>query len=196
MRTLARAIAGNSYQVINIRYPSRKFTVDGLIQYLHGEVATYCTDPARKVHFVTHSLGGILVRAYVKTHPPVNLGRVVMLSPPNRGSELVDIFRDRWWFGKFCGPIRHQLGTDAASIPNTLGAVNFELGVITGDRSRNLIGSALITGPNDGTVSVERTRVQGMRDFLVVPYGHTFIMMRKVVVEQTLQFLRTGHFRL
>jgi hypothetical protein len=196
MWTLARAIANNSYQVINIHYPSRKFAVDGLVQYLHGEIATYCADPARKVHFVTHSLGGILVRAYVKSYPPVNLGRVVMLSPPNCGSELVDIFRDHWWFRKFFGPIRHQLGTNAASIPNTLGAVNFELGVITGNRSCNLIGSALIPGPNDGTVSVERTRVEGMRAFLVVPYGHTFIMMRKVVAEQTLQFLRTGYFQL
>jgi hypothetical protein len=145
---------------------------------------------------VTHSLGGILVRAYVKTYPPVNLGRVVMLSPPNRGSELIDIFREYWWFRKFFGPIQQQLGTDAASIPNTLGPVHFELGVITGNRSINPIGSAFIPGPNDGTVSVARAQVEGMHNFLVVPYGHTFIMMHKAVAEQTLHFLRTGHFRL
>ena len=169
--------------------------MDGLVQYLHGEIAPWCNDPSCKVYFVTHSLGGILVRAYVKTYPPVNLGRVVMLAPPNRGSEIIDIFRERWWFRKFFGPIRHQLGTDSNSVLNTLGPVNFELGVITGNRSINLIGSALIPGPNDGTVSVACAKVEGMRDFLVVPYGHTFIMMRKVVAEQTLQFLRTGHFQ-
>jgi triacylglycerol lipase len=196
MWKLARMLADNAYQVVNIRYPSRKFAVDGLVQHLYEKIATYCNDPSRKVHFVTHSLGGILVRAYVKTYPPVNLGRVVMLAPPNRGSELVDIFREHWWFRKFFGPIRHQLGTDSNSVPNTLGPVNFELGVITGNRSINLIGSSLIPAPNDGTVSVERTQVEGMRAFLVVPYGHTFIMMRRVVAAQTVQFLRTGHFQL
>jgi triacylglycerol lipase len=196
MWKLARTLANNDYQVINIHYPSRKFAVDSLVQYLHDKIATYCNDPSRKVHFVTHSLGGILVRAYVKTYPPVNLGRFVMLSPPNRGSELIDIFREHWWFRNFFGPIRRQLGTDSNSVPNTLGAVNFELGVITGNRSINLIGSALIRGPNDGTVSVERAQVEGMCDFLVVPYGHTFIMMRKAVAAQTVQFLRTGHFQL
>lgn len=196
MRKLARTLTDNAYQVVNIRYPSRQFPVEELVQYLHGEIAPWCTDPSRKVHFVTHSLGGILVRAYVKMYPPVNLGRVVMLAPPNRGSELIDIFRDQWWFGKLFGPIRHQLGTDSNSVPNTLGPVNFELGVITGNRSMNLIGSALIPGPNDGTVSVTRAKVEGMRDFLVVPYGHTFIMMRKAVAAQTVQFLRTGHFQI
>jgi triacylglycerol lipase len=196
MWKLARMLTENAYQVVNIHYPSRKFAVDGLVQYLHDKIAMYCNDPSRKVHFVTHSLGGILVRAYVKAYPPVNLGRVVMLSPPNHGSELVDIFREHWWFRRFFGPIRHQLGTDSNSVPNTLGAVNFELGVITGNRSINLIGSALIRGPNDGTVSVERARVEGMRDFLVVPYGHTFIMRRKAVAAQTVQFLRAGHFQL
>jgi len=195
MRKLARTLVDNAYRVVNLHYPSRQFPVEGLVQFLHGEIAPWCNDPSCKVYFVTHSLGGILVRAYVKTYPPVNLGRVVMLAPPNRGSELIDIFRERWWFREFFGPIRHQLGTDSNSVPNTLGPVNFELGVITGNRSINLIGSALIPGPNDGTVSVARAKVEGMRDFLVVPYGHTFIMMRKVVAEQTLQFLRTGHFQ-
>jgi len=195
MRKLARTLANNDYQIINVHYPSRKLAIEELVQYLHGEIAPWCTDPSRKVHFVTHSLGGILVRAYVKTYPPVNLGRVVMLSPPNRGSELIDIFRDHWWFRKFFGPIRSQLGTDINSVPNTLGLVNFELGVIAGNRSINPIGSALIPAPNDGTVSVEHTQIEGMRDFLIVPYGHTCIMMRKVVAEQTLHFLQTGYFQ-
>jgi len=195
MRTLARTLVNNAYQVVNTHYPSRQFPVESLVQYLHGEIAPWCTDPSRKVHFVTHSLGGILVRSYVKMYPPVNLGRVVMLAPPNHGSEIVDIFRDHWWFRKFFGPIHLQLGTDSNSVPNTLGPVNFELGIIAGNRSSNQIGSVLIPGPNDGIVSVARARVEGMRDFLVVPYGHTFIMTRKVVAAQTVQFLRTGHFQ-
>lgn len=176
MQPLARTLATNAYQVVNIHYPSRQLPLEGLVQYLHGEIAPWCTAPSRKVHFVTHSLGGILVRAYVKTYQPVNLGRVVMIAPPNRGSEIVDMFREHWWFRKFFGPIRLQLGTDHNSAPSTLGPVHFELGIIAGNRSSNLIGAALIPGPNDGTVSVARAQVAGMRDFLVVPYGHTFII--------------------
>ena len=148
-----------------------------------------------RVHFVTHSMGGILVRFYLANHRLVNLGRVVMLSPPNQGSETVDKLANMPGFGWLNGPAGQQLGTDENSLPNRLGPADFELGIITGNRSINLILSTMIPGPDDGKVAVERAKLAGMADFLVVPHSHPFIMKKPLVIEQTQFFLEHGRFR-
>jgi triacylglycerol lipase len=195
MRSLERSLSEQGYHVVNVDYPSTRTGIDGLVTHLRGEISRCCSDVTTKLHFVTHSLGGILVRAYLKQFPLTRVGRVVMLSPLNQGSEVVDYLRSAWLFRVVLGPAGQQLGTDPASVPNSLGPANFELGIITGNHGLNPLGAALIPGPHDGTVSVARARVEGMRDFLVVPYGHTFIMTRKVVLEQVVHFLRAGHFK-
>lgn len=195
MWPLERALGAHGYRVVNVNYPSTRTAIDHLVTHLRDEIARCCDDPTLKLHFVTHSLGGILARAYLKQFPLTHVGRVVMLSPPNQGSELVDILRSAWWFRMMTGPAGQQLGTEPISVPNSLGPVSFELGIITGSATLNPVSSIMIPGLDDGTVAVDRARVEGMRDFLVVPYGHTFIMMREVVIEQVLHFLGTGHFR-
>jgi hypothetical protein len=140
-------------------------------------------------------MGGIVVRAFLKSHRPGNLGRVVMLSPPNRGSEVVDRLRDSRLFRVATGPAGQELGTDAASMPNVLGPVDFVLGVIAGGRSINPLFSAWIPGVDDGTVAVSRTRIEGMADFIVVPYTHSFIMRRSEVAGHVVHFLAHGRFR-
>ena len=148
-----------------------------------------------KVHFVTHSLGGILVRDYFSHHSDARLGRVVMLGPPNQGSEVVDHLKEWRMFQWLNGPVGAELGTDAASVPRKLGPVTFELGVIAGDRSINWINSLMIPGPDDGKVSVEKSKVEGMKDHLVVHTAHPFIMRNREVIEATLRFLKNGRFR-
>jgi len=140
-------------------------------------------------------MGGILVRFYLAKHDINKLGRVVMLAPPNAGSELVDRLSKSQLFNLINGPAGKQLGTDVASLPNSLGAVNYEVGIIAGNRSLNPIYSSLITGDNDGKVSTQNTRLEGMTDFIVLPYSHTFIMNRPQVIEQTLFFLQQGKFQ-
>ena len=146
------------------------------------------------MHFVTHSFGGILLRYYLREKSLPNLGRVVMLSPPNGGSELADLLAKIPLVRRAAGPNRRRLGTDPGSLPAILGPVDFDLGVITGDRSLNPLFSLLIPGPDDGFVGVERAKVRGMTDFLVVPRTHTFIVRSRQVIEQTLKFLRDGSF--
>jgi triacylglycerol lipase len=193
MEALEKALSQEGYQVLNIDYPSRKFLIPELAGMVRAQIASKTAD-AEKVHFVTHSMGGIIVRYIQKNDPLSNIGRVVMLSPPNRGSEVVDFFGNVWLFGFLNGPAGKQLGTDQNSIPQKLGAVNFEAGIITGDRSINRINSIIIPGADDGKVSVESARVEGMADFLVVHRTHTFIMKHKYVITRCISFLRDGHF--
>jgi hypothetical protein len=117
-----------------------------------------------------------------------------MLSPPNKGSEIVDTLGQSRLFKILHGPAGNQLGTNSGSLPMSLGPVNFELGIITGDRSINWINSLIIPGKDDGKVPIERARVEGMADFLVVHATHPFIMRNREVMEQCLTFLRNGKF--
>ena len=155
---------------------------------------TSCCGTSPRIHFVTHSLGGIIVRYYLKNHRIPELGRVVMLSPPNGGSEVVDKFRDNFIFKWLNGPAGQQLGTGKDSLPKKLGGVAFELGVIDGDRSINLFLSIIIPGPDDGKVSVSNAKVEGMKDFIIVHSSHPFIMKNRHAIKQTITFLRQGEF--
>ena len=195
MGKMEAALVKAGYHVANVDYPSRTASIEELSD---GAIDRALSDPAirscARVHFVTHSLGGILVRSYYKRHGPGKLGRVVMLGPPNKGSEVVDTFGSRWLFRKLNGPAGSELGTDVDSTPNRLGPVNFELGVIAGDRSINWINSLLIKGRDDGKVSIDRSKVDGMKDMMVVHATHPFLMRNKGVIDGTLRFLKHGTF--
>jgi triacylglycerol lipase len=194
MRPLARVLSEAGFEVHNLDYASREYEMDELARQLHDQLQACCPRERGPLHFVTHSMGGILLRTYLQSYELPQLARVVMLSPPNRGSELVDEFGDQSVFRAAIGPAGSQLGTDPESQPSQLGPVDFELGVITGDGSVNPWFSWLIPGDDDGTVSVESARITGMKEFLVVPYSHSFIMRRDLVERQVIAFLRHGRF--
>jgi pimeloyl-ACP methyl ester carboxylesterase len=193
MQPLEQMLESAGYHVVNRGYPSRKETVDLLAMQAVEAALAECQAGAR-VHFVTHSLGGILVRAYLHTKRINRLGRVVMLAPPNQGSEVVDTLRSVPGFSVVNGPAGLELGTDADSVPARLGPVDFELGVVAGTRSVNLLLSLLLPNPDDGKVSVESARVAGMADFVTVPSPHPFIMRSKLVHAHILHFLGHGRF--
>jgi len=189
--TLERA----GYQVVNLSYPSRRYNVEQLAEdYLDKAVAAQTQTGSRQIHFVTHSLGGIVLRDYLAGHTMTNLGRVVMLAPPNHGSELADRLKQsavgRW----ILGPAGCQLGTGASELPERLGPAHFPLGVIAADSLAHRWLCRLFSGANDGKVSVQSAQLDGMADFLVVSGSHTWIIWRADTSRQVLAFLAHGHF--
>jgi len=193
MRPLGDRLSKAGYGVQNISYPSTELPPDALDSYLHEKIQA-CCQQAPRLNFVTHSLGGILVRAYLAEHATPNLGRVVMLAPPNHGSELVDLLGASAAFRWALGPTAEQLGTGPQSLPNRLPPPDFEVGVIAGTNSINPIGSLVVAGESDGTVSVESTRLDGLSDFITIPASHTFIMRSDAAALQVIEFLRHGRF--
>lgn len=193
--TMENSLIEAGYYVVNVDYPSRKQTIEMLVETHVTKAVEKCKSiQPTKIHFVTHSMGGILVRHYLANYLLDSLGHVVMLSPPNQGSEVVDELGDFPGFYAFNGPAGQQLGTTAESLPNRLGPVNYSVGIITGNKSINLILSMFIPGDDDGKVSVERAKVAGMSDYLVVPHTHPMIMKSREVVKQTMSYLQNGKF--
>lgn len=193
MIKLEEALQSNGYTTVNCDYPSTKHCIENLADSAISDALSRCIG-ASQIHFVTHSMGGILVRQYLSSSKIENLGRVVMLGPPNRGSQVVDSLKKLPGFKKINGPSGMQLGTSKASIPISLGRANFDLGIIAGTRSINLILSTMLPGKNDGKVSVENTMLEGMSDHIVLPVTHPFMMNKKMVITQVLYYLKMGMF--
>jgi len=187
-------LSAAGYTVFNYDYESRKKEIDFLAADLHDFIANCCQQEGTTLHFVSHSLGGILVRALIARKRPDNLGRVVMLSPPNKGSETVDYLGGYTFFEKIFGPAAMQLGTDPDSFPNRLGPADFDLGIITGDWTIDPISSLIIPGEDDGKVAIERTKLEGMADFLVLNVSHAFIMQKPEAADEVIHFLQRGRF--
>ena len=193
MEKMAEHLTDEGYHVVNLGYPSRHHAIEMLSDMAITPALKKCGDK-EKINFVTHSLGGILVRQYLAKQEINNLHRVVMLGPPNQGSEVVDKLAGVPGFYWINGDAGMQLGTDANSKPIALGNADFDLGVIAGSSSINLILSYLIPGTDDGKVSVERTKLEGMNDHIVMPVTHPFMMKNKQVIKQVVNYLRYGKF--
>ena len=205
MNKIADAFRKRGYHTLNLGYPSRSDKIENLslkvlttaLDLCTGELEEQQRTQAREgqIHFVTHSMGGILLRHYLLHHRIRNLGQSVMIAPPNQGSDVVDFFGNTPGFKLLNGPAGMQLGTNEESLPLRLGPVNFSVGIIAGDRSINPFLSRRLPKPNDGKVSVASTMVEGMADFIQLPLNHTFIMRNKEVIRQSITFIETGRFR-
>lgn len=194
MKKLATVLESAGYLTINVSYPSTKYPIEKLAEEVITKALATCPKKA-KINFVTHSMGGILVRQFLSNNVIKNMGRVVMLGPPNKGSQVVDRLAKLLGFKLINGPAGLQLGTSHQSVPNSLGPVDFELGIIAGTRSINPILSLMIPKPNDGKVSVDSSKIAGMTDHIELSVTHSFMMTNETVIAQVIYFLAHGLFK-
>lgn len=201
MRRVGAGLARDGYRVINLSYDSLRVPLAELSStWLTHQLAAHQVDlnaGAPPLYFVTHSMGGIVLRGWLQHHGvPAPLRRVVMFAPPNHGSTLVDRIGHWWAFRLATGVNGRELSTAADSVPNRLPPwpAGPELGIIAGNRPINPLLAYWTGGPGDGKVRVEHTRLAGMTDHLVLPYSHTWIQYRTPAIDQARAFLRAGHF--
>lgn len=193
MTKLENSLKHEGYKTVNAKYPSRKYEIQKLANDTIPKALNKCSR-GLKINFVTHSMGGILVRQFLSQNKIENLNHVVMLGPPNKGSEVVDNLGDFPGFKTLNGPAGLQLGTGKMSLPNQLGAANFSLGIVAGTKTINFILSAMLPSPDDGKISVESTKLKGMKDHIAMPVTHPFMMKNRKVIDQVLYFLKFGEF--
>ncbi len=195
MERIANALAAQGYRVVNVSYPSRELPFEQLAgEYLPAQLKEHDVARAPRLNFVTHSMGSLIVRKFIHDARPANLGRVVMIGPPNHGSTAADEAGQNALLSEFIGENLARLGTGDNSIASTLGPADFDLGIIAGEVPINPVFGNVLEGKNDGAVTVESAKLEGMRDFLVVPYSHTVMLWREEVVQQVEAFLRDGKF--
>jgi len=187
-------LSGSGYAVVNPGYPSTEQPIQELASVVGTGIAECRERESTAIHFVTHSLGGILVRQYFQDNSVAEAKRVVMLAPPNHGSEIVDKYRDEWWYRQVTGVAGQQLGTGQDGIPNQLAPIGLEIGIIAGTKSSDPWFAAAMRGANDGKVSVDSAKLAEMQDLFLVDSGHTFLMNTASVVHQVEAFLRNGMF--
>jgi alpha-beta hydrolase superfamily lysophospholipase len=194
LRKLERALQGEGFATLNLDYASRKKPIEVLAADIHPHIEEFENNSGGPIHFVGHSMGGLLARLYIASYRPARLARVVMLGTPNGGSEVADLLKRLALYRAFYGPAGQQLSTDQA--PALARSPDYPVGVIAGCRSLDPIASAFILPrPNDGRVSVERSKLEGMTDHVIVRASHTGLPGHPIVIGQTIAFLRAGHFR-
>jgi pimeloyl-ACP methyl ester carboxylesterase len=197
MLWLARTLGKLGYKTLALTYSGRRHSIDGIIADLHPKIDAFGKSIDGPVHFVTHSLGGLVSRAYLARHRPEVLGKVVMLAPPNGGSEWADLLVKSRLDRAILGQMGEYLVTSrSARAEATLGKTDYPVGVIAGNRSIDpLFPRFLMPFPNDGKVSVAATRLPGLTDHLVLPVTHTFMVLNRTVHAQVHAFLAEGRFK-
>ncbi len=196
MLPLTMHLKKHGYEAINILYPSREQSLEDLTDFVHEKMlASEHYESADKIHFVTHSMGGLIARYYIAKRRPHHLGKVVMLGPPNTGSEFADFMSETEIlapvFKAIFGPASAQLTTDYEHIDHD---IDYPLGVIAGNMSINPLAPWFLSGEHDGIVPVERTKIEGMADHIVIQATHSFMMFNSKVMDQVKCFLDEGKF--
>jgi pimeloyl-ACP methyl ester carboxylesterase len=196
MRKFARHLEGLGYKVRNLDYPSTRLPIEKIAERIELEIEDAAESTDGNVHLIGHSMGGLIIRAVLKNYRPSNLGRVIMIGTPNKGSQVADFLQSVPLYKKLYGPAGQQLITDQSGFADIFGPVDFDLGIIAGNRTVDPISSFIIgySRPNDGKVAVENTKLEGAADHIVVATNHTFFPTSKVMWRQAEVFLDNGVF--
>jgi pimeloyl-ACP methyl ester carboxylesterase len=194
-RKMQLALERAGFATLNLDYASRRKALEALAEDIHPAIQPFADRIDGSIHFVCHSMGGLLARVYIARHRPERLGRVVMLGTPNSGSEIADRLKNFGPYRAFFGPAGQQLGTQRDDAINALlPPPDYPVGIVAGNRSIDPLAGSMLPKPHDGRVSVENTMVDGMADHMVVGTSHPWLVRNRVAVAQTIAFLQDGTF--
>ena len=187
------ALAEDGYTIVPFAYPSTKAEIETSADYLQQVVERL--EGIEKIHFVTHSMGGLVVRSWSGRYGDKRCGRLVMMGVPNLGARMADHLKTNLLFKLLYGQAGQQLSSESKGFIAQLPTPKFEFGVIAGKAGTARGFNPLVPGDDDGTVSVESTRLPGATDFVSIRGGHSFLMFKPEVIEWTRRYLKHGHFR-
>jgi pimeloyl-ACP methyl ester carboxylesterase len=194
-RKMQLALERAGFTTLNLDYASRRKALEGLAEDIHPAIQPFADRIDGSVHFVCHSMGGLLARVYIARHRPKHLGRVVMLGTPNGGSEIADRLKNIGVYRAFFGPAGQQLGTQRdAAIEALFPPIDYPVGIIAGNRSIDPLAGTMLPKPHDGRVSVANTKLEGMADHVVVAASHPWLLRNSDTIVSTIAFLRSGKF--
>jgi pimeloyl-ACP methyl ester carboxylesterase len=193
MWVLASRLEDAGFLVNNIGYSSINETPEGILLDVSDQINSSLPENNQPVHFVGHSLGGLMIRAYLEDTKVKNLGRVVLIGTPNKGTTLVDYYQDSWWM-QMVGPTALALNTDEDSFPNSIADPYYPVGIIAGISEDNN-NEDVLPGEDDGLVSLESTKVNGMTDITIIKSSHWMLRYDQDVASQTIEFLRNERFQ-
>ena len=181
--------------MLNLNYPSTKHNLQELAEIIHPQISEFAKRVGGKIHFVGYSMGGLLIRAYLKKFASINVGRIAMVGTPNHGSEVADFLKNWWLYKKLYGPSGQQLTTNQQDFAHILSDLSsYELGIIAGNKPIDFICSRIIGKPNDGKVSIESTKLESMQTHAIMPHSHTFFPVKRGMWREVSRFLRDGEF--
>lgn len=192
MRPILIAMPADGFVHVPFEYPSTRVPLEQSANYLHSIIESL-TDVS-KISFVVHSMGGLVVRRYLKDHNDPRLHRLVMLGTPNNGAELADMLKRNMLFRTVYGPAGQELVTDPKGVIGTLPTPTFEFGIIAGGKGDEKGFNPLLPGDDDGTVTVASARLVGAADFLRIPKLHSFLMSDETAIAAVRCFLEHGRF--
>jgi len=196
MKRLSNLFKEKNYQILNLDYPSTKHTIQDIADLLHPAILSFSKVNLNRIHFIGYSMGGLVIRAYLNKYSLANLGRIVMLGTPNKGSEIADFLSNNLLYKFLYGPAGAQLVTNQSHLKEIFGSVNYELGVIAGINNFSFLSNKIIGSISDGRVSVENTKIEGMKDHITVNSSHLFLPINSQVMELALNFILHGNFNL
>lgn len=194
MKPLEKALCNEGYRVLNIHYPSRHNTVEDNADFVYHQIISFLPHGEGKMHFVSHSMGGLVIRELLGKYTLSPIGHIVMIAPPNQGSEVADLLKNNYIYQQLFGPAGQQLTTEVAR-NNPFPLLEHSVGIIAGNLCIEPLSYFLLPRPHDGRVTVNSTKLAQMRDHIVIRSSHPFIMRNKHTIQQVRHFLKHGTFK-
>lgn len=197
MKKISAALHKENYNILQISYPSTLYPLDELIKMVLEEIGKYISinDKKIKVHFVGHSLGGLIIRGLIKNNFIYNLGRIVMIGTPNQGNIFADYFTGYGIFEYLHGPVSEQLISDQKEFKHLFGEIRSELGIIAGNKVGNYYLGYLLQDANDGRVCVCDTILKGSKEHIIIHESHDELQTNPTVIQKTVNFIKNGKFK-